>query len=199
LSSVEPWPDGNDAWLEWLFVLSVALGVGGVLVFTGLDAQVEYAVTQTGDYFDLSSADSENVDIDRVLLEESDIQGLEFSTSNRIGADAVGGEIGICGGIRGDGSVFDLRVAEDVNEMTFESVQFSCVPPYNLIMHSQPGSDMLSDEDKDFDGEIRPDVTCIISSELSVSITDRVLGISCWDAPSVSGGEFVEIPVYLRK
>jgi len=133
-----------------------------------------------------------------VVLDQEQISGISFSTKNRIGADAVGGEIGICGGIRNDGSVYDLRVAENVNEMTFQSVQFSCVQPYNILMHSQPGSDELSQEDKDFESEIRPDVACIISSELVVSPADRVMGVTCWNVPEADSGSFTEIPVSLQ-
>lgn len=196
------WSDGKgwrpDTVPELAFVVFAVLGVGLTLVFTGADAQIEYALTQPGSYFGLSTVQDADGEINKVVLDQEQISGISFSTKNRIGVDAVGGEIGICGGIRNDGSVYDLRVAENVNEMTFQSVQFSCVRPYNVLMHSQPGSDQLSQEDKDFNGEIRPDVACIISSELVSSPTNRVMGITCWNVPETGSSGFTEIPVYLE-
>jgi len=196
-----PWSDGKgwrpDTYSELGFTLLAVLGVGLVLVFTGLDAQIEYALTQPGSYFGLSTASTDTGEINKVLLDQEEFDGLSFTTQNRIGMDAVGSEIGFCGGIRNSGEVYDLRLAEGFSEVTFTSVIFSCTEPFNLIGHSQPGSGELSEEDRDFDGEIQPDVTCIVYKELIVSpISNEIGGINCWRVSS-NGNGFTEIPVYL--
>jgi len=54
-----PWSDGRgwrpDTYKELVFTLLAVMGVGLVLVFTGVDAQIEYALTQPGSYFGLST------------------------------------------------------------------------------------------------------------------------------------------------
>lgn len=190
-----PLPDGRDKFLEWGFVVFTAFLFGAVMVFTGLDAQVEYALTEPGSFTGLSTVSSDS-EIDKVVLNQRELDGVSFTSQNRIGMNPAGSEIGFCGGIGDDGDVFDLRLAEGFDEVSFDSVQFSCVKPYNFIGHTQPGSSELSAEDKDFTGEIRPDVTCIVSSELTVSpVSRRVGGVDCWFVTSENG--FEEIPVYI--
>jgi len=177
-----PLPDGSDAWMEWLFVGSVALLVASGMVFTGLDAHVEYVLTNPAGYAGLSAA-SNGSSGGGVVFTQSQLQGIEFSTKNRIGYDTVGDEIGICGDLRGDGSVTDLRVADGFEETSRTSVTFGCAQPRSLIMHSQPGySSQQSAEDKSFDGEFRPEVSCIVYSQPVVSPLGGLEGINCFEA-----------------
>jgi len=197
-----PWSDGRgwrpDTYGELGFTLLAVMGVALALVFTGVDAQVEYALTQPSSYFGLSTTSTDSGEINKVVLGQEQFDGLSFTTKNRVGMDAVGSELGFCGGIRDNGNVYDLRLAEGFDELTFRSVSFSCTQPYNLLGHSQPGSGDLSAEDKSFDGEIQPEVTCIIYKELTVSpVSGEVGGINCWSVGS-NGDGFTEIPVYLQ-
>lgn len=51
------------------------------------------------------------------------------------------------------------------------------------MVHSQPRfGDKLSDEDKSFDGEFQPDVSCIVFNEVVVSpVSGEVNGLRCWN------------------
>lgn len=177
-----PFPDGDDKALEWLFVSVVAVGVGAGLVFTGLDAHVEYVLTNPAGYAGLSAASNGSTG-DGVVFTQDQLQGIEFSTKNRIGYDTVGDEIGICGDLRSDGSVSELRVADGFEETSRTSVTFSCANPRSLILHSQPGySDQQSAEDKSFKGEFAPEISCIVYSEPVVSPLGGLEGINCFEA-----------------
>lgn len=196
-----PWSDGRgwrpDTYKELGFTLLAVMGVGIALVFTGVDAQVEYALTHPGSYFGLSTVQDADGEINKVVLDQEEIDGLSFTTQNRVGMDAVGSELGFCGGIRSSGEVYGLRLAEGFDEVTFTSVSFSCTQPFNFLGHSQPGSGELSEEDKDFENEIKPDVTCIVYKELTVSpVSNQVGGINCWDV-SQNGNGFTDIPVVM--
>jgi len=183
-----PLADGRgvmpDSWRELLGYAVVVVFLGGVLVFTGVDAQIEYAVTDPGTYFGLSVSDSPQEDT--IVFTNQQVDGLNFATKNRIGINPVGDEIGLCGGIRDSGSVYDLRVAEGFSSTSPTSVKFSCALPRDLTVHSQPGfTERFSDEDLSYQGEFRPVFSCIQFREAVVSpVSGRVSGLNCIDTES---------------
>jgi len=189
-----PFRDGTgplpDSRLEVLADVVLIVFVAGLFsFFTGLDAQVSFAASNPQTYF-FGSGD---VDSEKVVLDQDEVDLLNSASKNRIGT-GVGDEIGFCGGIQESGDVFDLRLAEGL-ETSRDSVRFSCVKPRNFAVHTQPGGiSGLSVEDKSFDGEFMPDVSCILFEELAVSpVNNRVGGLSCWSVSE--DGSFSEIPV----
>lgn len=188
-----PWSDGTgwkpdstgelvaDALLIFLIVMTFSF-------FTGLDAQVSYIVNTPGQYFSSTSENSE------IVLTNSQISDVNFAAKNRIGFTSPGDEIGLCGGVRDSGEVFNLRVADGFEETSRDSVTFECSKPRELIMHSQPGYNSgLSAEDKSFDGEFKPQYSCIVFGELAVSpVSGEVGNLNCW---KVSEGSFEQVSV----
>lgn len=184
-----------DSWAEVLTLVFVGFGV--VLVFgfyTGLDAQVAYAVGSPGQYF-VSNTSS---DTESLALSSEQVGDINFASKNRIGVASMGDEIGLCGGVRNSGKVFNLRLAEGFEETSRTGVTFSCVEPRSVVMHSQPDySSRLSPEDRSFDGEFQPQYSCIVYGELAVSpVSGEVGGINCWSVRS--GGEFSRVSVVLQ-
>lgn len=190
-----PLKDGKgplpDSMLELVADIGLILFVGlAFSYFTGLDAQVSYALESPSSYFSVS----DSIQGEEIVLDQTEIDLLNSASKNRIGTN-VGDEIGFCGGIRSNGQVYDLRLAEGL-ETQRDSVRFSCSSPRNFIVHTQPYSGELSDEDKDFGGEFRPNVTCIVYEELAVSpLNSRVGGINCWSVPSSGTTGFEELVV----
>ena len=194
-----PWRDGGGFLPDTRAELAADIVIIAVVVFlfsffTGLDAQVAYAVGSPSQYF-LSSTSS---DSERLTLTTKQVDNINFASKNRIGFTSSGDEIGICGGVRNSGEVYDLRVAEGFEETSRTSVTFSCTRPRQVIMHSQPDySSGLSVEDRSFDGEFQPEYSCIISGEVAASpVTDRVGGLSCWSVSD--SGDFTSVPVVLE-
>jgi len=182
-----PLPDSNLEILSWISIgLLVA---GGFVYFSGLDAQLEFMVSEPRNYFGL---DGDFEQGSEVIFSQKDIDLMNTVTVNRLGANAVGGEVGFCGGVDSSGDVFDFRLAENL-DTSLTGVRFECVTPRSLTVHSQPfSSGDLSDEDKSFEGEFRPDVTCIQFAELSVSpVSGLVGGINCFDVDN--GFEDLEV------
>lgn len=171
-----------DSWTEALVWTSVVVGVSMVLVFTGVDDQLQFAVSSPVEYAGLSTVSAEDGS-EKVVFSRGELSGIEFSTKNRVGYDSVGDEIGLCAGIGDSGEVYDLRVAEGFEETSRTSVTYSCSTPRGLILHSQPDySSGQSAEDKSFDGEFRPAVSCIVFNKPVVSPAGSVEGLNCFDA-----------------
>jgi hypothetical protein len=178
----------------FFLAMGVFLASFAFLYFSGLDAQVEYALSSPGQYFSTSNT---NESVERVVLTDEAVSGLNFVSKNSIGVDSVGSERGFCSGLRSDGTVYDFRLADGIESSSRQSITFSCVEPRDLVLHSQPsGVSDLSQEDMDFEGELLPDVTCIQFGEVvSSPLNSRVSGVDCWDV--VDGGDsFVEIRVF---
>lgn len=179
-----PLPDSNQELLAWIGIaVFVAVTFG---FFTGLDAQVNYLVSAPGDYF-LSNSEE-----DTVVFSQEDVNGLNFASSNRVGFDSIGDEIGFCAGIRSN-SVYDLRVADGFEETSRTSVTFNCAMPRSLVIHTQPDfSEGFSPEDLDYKDEFTPEVSCILYREATISpVSGKISGLNCMD---VSSGENV-VPV----
>lgn len=183
-----PLADGKgvmpDSWREAFGYVIVIVFWGGLLVFTGVDAQIEYALTSPGSYFGLSVVDSPEEST--IVFTSEQVDGLNFATKNRIGINPIGDEIGLCGGIRDGVDVYNLRVAEGFSSTSPTSVTFSCALPRDLTVHSQPGfSDGFSEEDLDYRGEFRPEVSCIQFREAVASpVSGKVSGLNCIDTES---------------
>lgn len=195
-----PWSDGGgfmpDTKAELLAdVIVVAAIVFLFSFFTGLDAQVAYAVSSPGSYF-FSSVDKDSSNV--LFLNEDQLDNINFATKNRIGVASLGEEIGMCAGVMENGRISMLRPAEGFKNTSRSSVTFSCSKPRELIIHSQPSySSKLSAEDKSFKGEFQPEYSCIVFSELAASpVTGRVGGLNCWSIGE--GGEFTSVPVVLK-
>jgi hypothetical protein len=191
---VLPFADGKgilpDSRLELAGdIMIIVFVVGAFTIFSGLDAQINYVVESPTSYFSVAETSND------VVISEDQISELNFATKNRIGFNSVGDEIGFCGGIRSDGTVYDLRVAEGL-ETSRDMVKFSCSTPRSFIVHSQPYSGELSEEDKSFEGEFRPEVTCILYEEVAASMfNDRVSGLNCWSVPDQDDGSFEVLTV----
>ena len=181
-----------DSWMElgaW-FVLAmlVALTFG---IFTGLDSQVDYALTSTSAYFTLDS----DVPRDAVVFDEESVDLMNQVSSRSLGVDAIAAERLYCGEIRNQ-QVIDFRLADTIEDSTLTSVSGSCQGPIGIWVHSQPdGTSSLSEEDKDLEST-GAGYTCIQFEELSTSpLNDRLNGINCWEIVG-DGAGFERVPVF---
>jgi len=184
-----------DSWTEAVTWVGALLGITALLVFTGLDAQIQYMVSEPGLYFSgiLSFGSSSVGDVEKVVLTDEAVSGMNFASSNSLGYDSIGSERGYCSGLREDGTVYDFRLADDIESSSRTSIVFSCGTPRELTVHSQPGfSGQPSEEDMSFSGEFQPEISCIQFREITVSpFNSKVSGINCW---STENG-FNEVPV----
>lgn len=182
-----PVSDGSgpapDSWIEAVTWIGLVVLVAGVLVFSGVDDQIQFAVSSPSEYAGLSAASVGDDGSGVVVFERGQLSGIEFSTKNRIGYNAVGDEIGLCAGLSESGDVFKLRVAEGFEDTSRDSVTFSCSSPREVILHSQPDySSGQSAEDKSFDGEFIPEISCIVFNRPVVSPAGTVQGLNCFEA-----------------
>lgn len=191
-----PFSDGRgwrpDTYSELAFVVFAVLGVGLTLVFTGLDAQIEYAATATSTYFSFTS----DVPEDAVVFNQESVDLMNTVSERSLGADAVAAERLYCGEINNQ-NVFNFRLADTIEDSDIGSVSGSCVAPVDIWVHSQPdGSDELSQEDKDLEST-GASYTCIQYESITSSpLNNRLNGINCWQING-NGESFSQVPVIL--
>jgi hypothetical protein len=168
------------------------MGVGLTLVFTGLDAQVEYAATASSTYFSLGS----DVPEDAVVFSQEDVDLMNTVSERSLGADAVAAERLYCGEINNQ-KVFNFRLADTIKDSSLTSVSGSCRSPVDIWAHSQPsGSEELSQEDKDLEST-GASYTCIQYESITSSpLNNRLNGINCWQING-NGATFSQVPVIL--
>jgi hypothetical protein len=181
-----------DSWMElgaW-FVLAmlVALTFG---IFTGLDSQVDYALTSTSTYFTLNS----DVPSDAVVFSNESVDLMNEVSARSLGVNPVASERLYCGEIRNQ-QVVDFRLADTIDDSSLTSVSGSCIGDVDLWTHSQPdGTSSLSEEDKDLEST-GAKYTCIQFEEISTSpFNNRLNGINCWEIIG-DGAGFEPVPVF---
>jgi len=192
-----PWSDGKgwrpDTYRELAFTLLAVMGVGLALIFTGVDAQIEYAATSASTYFSLSDDVPENA----VVFSQESVDLMNTVSERSLGNDAVAAERLYCGEINNQ-QVFNFRLADSIEESSLGMVSGSCVSPVDIWVHSQPsGSDQLSQEDRDLEST-GASYTCIqFEKIISSPLNQDLQGISCWEIVD-NGASFSEVPVYLQ-
>lgn len=186
-----PLPDSNQELTAWIGIaVFVALIFG---VFTGLDSQVDYALTSTSAYFSLN----QDVPSEAVVFNQESVELMNEVSERSLGLDAVASERLYCGEIRNQ-QVLNFRLADSIEDSSLTSVSGSCTAPVDIWVHSQPdGSSELSQEDKDLEST-GASYTCIQFEEIGSSpLNDKLQGINCWDIVG-NGDEFEPVPVYLE-
>lgn len=162
---------------------------------TSLDAQARYLATDAPSYFSAAS------DSEAVTFSETDIDRMRWASITSVGSGAFGDERLFCGSIKSNGFVESIRLADDIRLSEFDSVSGACQSRFptqdiNFFVHSQPGSDGLSEEDKDL--ETMVPYTCIVYEEMAVSpVSGRVDGINCWEVVD-NGDSFDPVDVYIK-
>lgn len=191
-----PWRDGGgalpDTGRELFFDLVMLFSLSLLFVFTGLDAQVESAVEDTGTYFSFSS----NVPDDGVVFDQEDVDLMNTVSERSLGVDAVAAERLYCGEVT-NGRVTNFRLADTIDSSTLTSVSGSCIAPVDIFVHSQPdGSESLSEQDMDLEST-GTSYTCIQYSEIvSSPFNSKLSGINCWEIVG-NGEDFVRVPVFV--
>lgn len=170
------------------------LVIAGAFAYsTSLDAQARYLVTDAPSYF--SVADSS----EGVTFSETDIDRMRWASITSVGSGAFGDERLFCGSITESGSVESIRLADDIRLSEYDSVSGACRSRFpsqdiNFFVHSQPGSDSLSEEDMELETQVP--YTCIVYEEMAISPVSReVDGINCWEVVN-NGQEFEPVSVY---
>lgn len=191
-----PWRDGKD-WRpdtvpELGFILFALIGFGSLLVFTGIDADIEYVAAAPGDYF-IPDSGSE----DDIYFRQSDVDLMNAASEQSLGSDAIGAERLYCGELR-NGVTRNYRLADVIEDSTLTSVSGRCKSPVDIWTHSHPdGSGSLSEEDKDLEST-GTSHKCIQYSEISASpVNNKLNGINCWKIEG-DGESFKPVNTYLR-
>jgi hypothetical protein len=186
-----------DSWEEVGTLLVLGLLVSGVFAYsTSLDAQARYLLTNAPNYF--SVADSSG---DTVSFSEQDIDRMRWASITSVGSGAFGDERLFCGSIKSNGFVESIRLADDIRLSEYDSVSGACSSRFpsqdiNFFVHSQPGSEGLSEEDRDL--ETMVPYTCIVYEEMAVSpVSGSVDGINCLSVVG-NGDGFEPVSVYAR-
>lgn len=186
-----------DSWIEAVTWIGALVAVTALFAFsTTADAQLRFLVSDASGYLSAGETSEKGV-----VFTEEQISRMRWASITSVGDSAFGDERLFCGSITDDGRVESIRLADDIRSSEIDSVSGACVSRFpqqdiNFFTHSQPGSTMLSDEDKDLKSPVP--YTCAIGFEMAVSpVSNRVNGISCYEV--VDGGEeFIEVPVYAR-
>lgn len=189
-----PLPDSYQELAAW-----VGIGIFVVSIFafsTTADAQIRFMITDTTNYFSASDSPKEGV-----AFTEQQISNMRWASVTSVSDSAFGDERLFCGFITSDGNVESIRLADDIISSEFDSVSGACRSRFpsqniNFFVHSQPGSDELSDEDRDLETSVP--YTCIVYEEMAISpVSSKVSGISCYEVVG-NGESFSEVPVYAR-
>lgn len=192
-----PWRDSGgplpDTGSELLFDLVLLSSLGLLLVFTGVDAQIQYAVEDTKTYFSLNGDVPENA----VVFNQESVDLMNTVSERSLGVDAVASERLYCGEVSNQ-RVVNFRFADDIDSSEIDMVSGSCTSPVDIFVHSQPdGLKVLSDEDRSLES---PGIsfTCIQFAEISSSPFNKELsGINCWNVLD-NGEGFEQVPVFLE-
>lgn len=191
-----PWRDSSgplpDTGMELFLDVVMLFVVGSLLVFTGLDSQVEYAVSDADAYFSLDGDVPESA----VVFDRESVDLMNTVSERSLGVDAVASERLYCGEVTNQ-RVVNFRLADSIEDSSLRSVSGSCISPVEIWVHSQPsGSDGLSDEDKLLEST-GAEYTCIQFEQIKSSpLNSRLNGINCWDIVG-NGESFEQVGVYL--
>lgn len=187
-----PLPDSRR---EIVFIGVIGLAIVGAFAYsTTLDAQVGHLATSPGSYFSVADSGTQGV-----TFTDTQIDRMRWASITSVGSSAFGDERLFCGSITETGKVESIRLADDIRLSEFDSVSGACISRFpsqdiNFFVHSQPGSEQLSSQDKKLETPVP--FTCAIGFEMSVSpVSKRVDGISCYEVVG-EGESFERVPVY---